>query len=1229
MITAVTAAQQQALDQYAGAGGLASQTLNAVRTVNALNIQPGIVSQYRKFLFEAMLVGVRKGINVGLGNGGVFGACFLTYALGFWYGGNLVADSLERNCTHNCLTGGDVLAVFFSTIMGSIALGQIAPPLSAFAAARAAIGTIMETIERKPLIDGLSEEGLKPDVKCSGAIEVKGLEFSYPSRLNVQVCKNYDLSIAPGETVALVGMSGCGKSTVINLLLRFYDPQAGTISLDGYNIKDLNIKWLRSQIGYVGQEPILFAGTIGDNIAYGLNPDITPTLSSGKHPESSKDLPQNEALKREELMAKVIAAAKLANAHDFISAFPQGYDTDVGSNGVAMSGGQKQRIAIARALIKKPAVLLLDEATSALDATSERIVQQSIDALAQQKAQTTIIIAHRLSTIRNADKICVIKDGKIAEMGRHEELLARNGTYADLVKIQVSGHDDDTHLSSVDSPTAEESKLGESSQVAAIEDAAATAEAVESSALVSSKDGTVAKSNINAVDKPEISKEEAKKIGRKVWGLISRYPAWLITGFLGSLFFGAVFPCWGYLLARTQNMFYLADPDAIREKARLYAFYYILIAGVAFFSSIFQFAGLLGMGEKIAMYLRSEMFEALLRRNIAFFDYEENGVGTLTTTLADDSRTVNKAFSESMAKQFQAFFTLSIALGLGFSASWKIALVVLACFPLSIVASAIQMQAISGQQYDDSNDVAVAAPVKDANKGQVKDVKSDGGKAKTSGTNGQNSTMAGGHGAVIATAFVHMRTVSAFSMHHKVAEHYSSLTRAISEARVGRSIVAGLGFGGSNTVMFLTYALLFWYGGQLIKNDGLKFVDLMTAILTLMLGALGLGQALSDLGDQNAAIQAADRIFRSIEAGKDSPIDGLSTKGLTPVENAKGRIELKDVLFRYPTRPNVEVCKGYNLVIEPGETVALVGPSGSGKSTIINLLLRFYDPLEGQVLLDGQDIKDLNVRWLRSQIGYVGQEPVLFQGTVAENVARGRSEAIREPLLTLDEAVAQAEAEQGGNASLKALIPCIPLRKGPAKDPQTTSASHAALPASEEDAGDIELGSSLQKQNTAQRKGISAASGVDEDIIDACVASNSHDFISSFPNGYETDIGEGSIMLSGGQKQRIAIARALIKKPAVLLLDEATSALDSNSERIVQQSIDALSQQKAQTTIIIAHRLTTIRNADKICVIDKGMIVEVGRHEELLALPSGLYKQLWEKQSGGGVSPSPSKAELK
>ncbi|KAF0775220.1 hypothetical protein AaE_001081, partial [Aphanomyces astaci] len=225
------------------------------------------------------------------------------------------------------------------------------------------------------------------------------LKFAYPSRPHAFIYNGYSLKVPSGATVALVGASGCGKSTAIALLERFYDPLEGQVLLDGVDIRTLNLQWLRQHISLVGQEPVLFAGTIADNIASG---------------------------KAGSTLADVQDAAKKANAHDFIMQFPDNYNT------------QKQRIAIARAILRDPAVLLLDEATSALDNESERIVQASLDALLQLKRRTTIIVAHRLSTIRNADIIAVTADGKIVEQGTHDELMAiPKGKYVNLVQRQV------------------------------------------------------------------------------------------------------------------------------------------------------------------------------------------------------------------------------------------------------------------------------------------------------------------------------------------------------------------------------------------------------------------------------------------------------------------------------------------------------------------------------------------------------------------------------------------------------------------------------------------------------------------------------------------------------------------------------------------------------------------------------------------------------------------------
>ena len=461
-----------------------------------------------------------------------------------------------------------------------------------------------------------------------------------------------------------------------------------------------------------------------------------------------------------------------------------------------------------------------------------------------------------------------------------------------------------------------------------------------------------------------------------------------------------------------------------------------------------------------------------------------------------------------------------------------------------------------------------------------------------------------------------MRTVSAFSMQHEVSTQYCEMTLASSLKRRQGSAYSGLLLGVSNSASSFTNALTYWYGATLITKGEIDFKQLMTAMMALMLSAIGLGQALLGLGDQKEGLLAAKRIFESIDNGINSAIDGLSKSGLRPPQRATGRIELKNVSFRYPTRPETEVCKDYSLVIEPGTTVALVGPSGSGKSTIMNLLLRNYDPLEGQVMMDGVDIKDLNVRWLRAQIGYVGQEPVLFSGSISDNIQRGRADAVDIPLKSLQEIIEEHSHARND------LCPCFmdvngmsddghPLHQGTQNKP---SAGRKAEPSANKSvispSNDVESG---LKRDTIP----APTEHIPSDVIEAAMAGNAHDFIREFTEGYDTDVGESSAMVSGGQKQRIAIARALIKRPAVLLLDEATSALDAASERVVQQSIDVLQANKTQTTIIIAHRLTTIVNADNIVVIDQGMVCEQGTHDALLR-KGGLYAQLWAKQQQGG-----------
>ncbi|KAG8177025.1 hypothetical protein JTE90_029687 [Oedothorax gibbosus] len=331
------------MQAYGAAGAVAEEALSAIRTVVSFGGEEKEIQRYSKCLVPACKKGIKRGFITALGGCITWICSKLGFSLAFWYGIKLVIAG--------DLTGGMLVTVMFNADSSCFFLSQFAPLFEAFSMARGSAANIYSIIERVPLIDSSSKEGKKPR-SVRGTIRIRDVYFNYPARPTVPILKGVSLDIHPGKKVALVGPSGCGKSTIIQLIQRFYDPAKGSVLLDGNNVKDLNVGWLRDHIGLVGQEPVLFSMTITENIRYW-----------------KQDATQEEIEK----------AAKTANIHNFIDALPLKYDTVVGERGTQLSGGQKQRIAIARALVKNPKILLLDEATSALDTESEAVVQVALD----------------------------------------------------------------------------------------------------------------------------------------------------------------------------------------------------------------------------------------------------------------------------------------------------------------------------------------------------------------------------------------------------------------------------------------------------------------------------------------------------------------------------------------------------------------------------------------------------------------------------------------------------------------------------------------------------------------------------------------------------------------------------------------------------------------------------------------------------------------------------------
>ena len=376
------------------------ETLDAVRTVQAFAQEERATERFGEATERAFAAARRRIAQRAVMTTLVIFIVFAAVGFLLWMGGH---DVLSGQ-----ISAGDLTAFVFYAVLVASSGGAISETIGDLQRAAGAAERLAELSAEPPAIVEAANPRPLPK-PLSGSVRFEGVSFRYPTRPESLALDRFDLAVAPGETVAIVGPSGAGKTTVFNLLLRFYDPESGTIRIDGVDIRDLCFADLRSALAIVPQEPVLFTASVAENIHYG-------------RPDASD--------------AEVRAAAETASALAFIEALPHGFATDLGARGVRLSGGQRQRIAIARAVLRNPAILLLDEATSALDAESELAVQQALDRL--MKGRTTLVIAHRLATVQKADRIVVVNHGQVVDVGRHAELIRRDGLYARLAELQFN-----------------------------------------------------------------------------------------------------------------------------------------------------------------------------------------------------------------------------------------------------------------------------------------------------------------------------------------------------------------------------------------------------------------------------------------------------------------------------------------------------------------------------------------------------------------------------------------------------------------------------------------------------------------------------------------------------------------------------------------------------------------------------------------------------------------------
>ncbi|KAK1266967.1 ABC transporter B family member 19 [Acorus gramineus] len=1046
----LTGLTSKSRESYANAGVIAEQeswqAIAQVRTVYSFVGESKALKSYSDAIQNTLKLGYKAGMAKGLGIGCTYGIACMSWALVFWYAGVFIRNGQTD--------GGKAFTAIFSAIVGGMSLGQSFSNLGAFSKGKTAGYKLMEIIRQKPSITQDLTDG-KCLEEVHGNIELKEVAFSYPSRPDVLIFRDFSLFFPAGKTVAVVGGSGSGKSTVVALIERFYDPNQGQVLLDNVDIRTLQLGWLRDQIGLVNQEPALFATTILENILYG-KPDAT--------------------------IAEVEAAATAANAHSFIALLPNAYNTQVGERGVQLSGGQKQRIAIARAMLKNPKILLLDEATSALDAGSESIVQEALDRL--MVGRTTVVVAHRLSTIRNVDTIAVIQQGQVVETGTHEELLAKGntGAYANLIRFQEMARNRDFGAPST--RRSRSSRLSHSLSTKSL--------SLRSGSLrnLSYQYSTGADGRIEMVSNAETDRRYPAPQGYFFRLLKLNGPEWpyAIMGAIGSVLSGFIGPTFAIVMSNMIEVFYYRDPNSMQRKTREYVFIYIgagLYAVVAYLVQHYFFSI---MGENLTTRVRRMMLAAILRNEVGWFDEDENNSSLVAARLSTDAADVKSAIAERISVILQNMTSLLTSFIVAFIVEWRVSLLILGTFPLLVLANFAQQLSLKGF----AGDTAKAH-------------------AKTS--------MIAGEGVS------NIRTVAAFNAQDKILSLFRAELRVPRVQSLRRSQTSGLLFGLSQLALYASEALILWYGAHLVRSGASTFSRVIKVFVVLVITANSVAETVSLAPEIIRGGEAIRSVFSVLDrSARIDPDDPESE----PVESLRGDIEFRHVDFAYPSRPDVQIFKEFNLRIKAGQSMALVGASGSGKSSVIALIERFYDPMAGKVMIDGKDIRRLNLKSLRLKIGLVQQEPALFAASIFENIVYGKDGAS------------------------------------------------------------------------------------EEEVVEAARVANVHGFVSALPDGYRTAVGERGVQLSGGQKQRIAIARAVLKDPAVLLLDEATSALDAESECVLQGALDRL--MRGRTTVIVAHRLSTIRGVDVIGVVQDGRVVEQGSHAELIGNAEGAYSRLLQLQ---------------
>ncbi|KAF1994957.1 hypothetical protein P154DRAFT_581282 [Amniculicola lignicola CBS 123094] len=874
-------------DHFASASAIASEGLSHVGLVHALGANARLEEKFRGYLSDAKSAGIKKSVAAAVQAGLLYFIAFSANALAYWQGSRKIAQTVEDDS--GGATIGGTYTVIFILVDGAIVLSQVAPLLPLFGSAVAAFQRLRNDIEHKPSINVESDFGDKP-LSLMGQINFNKISFTYPSRPEHPVLEDISFQCEAGKLTAIVGLSGSGKSTIAGLITRFYDVDSGTVTVDGHNLRDLNVKHLRGFISLVPQEPSLLDRSIFENVALGLvnSPahshletalldgslaTLAELVRAGQELESCAKAVGPTIL---EIVSLVKDAVQHADASLFVGRLEHGLATSVGSSGSLISGGQKQRIALARALVRDPKILILDEATAALDSASERRIQAAIDKIAE--GRTVISIAHRLSTIRSASKIVVMRTGKILEQGNHDELLNQNGAYADMIRLQtVNSADDD-----VSAPTGVDEEDDDI-------DAIRVAGSAKSPTSVSKADNAVAKPVVPEEGSGEIM---GKSSTRTMYPMVRPYLLFVFIAFFAALIVGATYSAAGLIFGNIMGALSPCNtPDFIRSKGLLFSGLFFMLACVEFLANFASWSTFGLISECLIYKVRILSFRSLFQQPLQWHESHNRSPTLLLEYITKDGNALAGFSGSIIGTLFSVIVNFLIAIILSHILAWRIAIVCLVVVPILLGAGFMQLRAIV--RFAERHAGAFSSSI-----------------------------------GVTVEAVSNIRIVAALSIEDEVLQTYKRALSGPRKEMVLQSFKSNVWLAVANSIGNFIYAFAYWWGSKQILAGRYSQTQFFVILLAMLVSAQLWGQLFTLAPEITRAKTAISRIVGLLDLNQ-GPKRSPSGKPSTDLDS-EDYDEKKDLeAFAESeklTSPHggasvefKEVCYGWNEEAEIGE----------------------------------------------------------------------------------------------------------------------------------------------------------------------------------------------------------------------------------------------------------------------------------------------------------------------